>query len=84
MANSRLGDVWKKQQNFLPACVVIKIRQTFPSEQYCGFIYAQVYFLYIQNYSVSMDKTSSVIFTIQCQWITHHLRFVNLLHIVTY
>jgi hypothetical protein len=29
-----------------------------------------------------MDKTSSVIFTIQC--ITHHLRFVHLLHIVTY
>jgi hypothetical protein len=24
-------------------CVVMKIRQTFPSEQYCGFKYAQVY-----------------------------------------
>ena len=35
----RLG---RNKRTFLPACVVIKIRQTFPSEQYCGFEYAQV------------------------------------------
>lgn len=35
----RLG---RNNRKILPACVVMKIRQTFPSEQYCGFKYAQV------------------------------------------
>ena len=42
MAYSRLGDVLEETtEHFSPACVV-KFRQTFPSEQYCGFKYAQV------------------------------------------
>jgi hypothetical protein len=32
----RLG---RNNRKILPACVVMKIRQTFPSEQYCGFKY---------------------------------------------
>ena len=28
--------------NFLPTCVVQKMRETFPSEEYCGFKYATV------------------------------------------
>ncbi|XP_062586755.1 P2X purinoceptor 7-like [Saccostrea cucullata] len=32
----RLG---KKNRRILPSCVVIKIRKTFPSEEYCGFKY---------------------------------------------
>ena len=35
----RLG---RNNRIVLPACVDMKIRQTFPSEQYCGFKYAQV------------------------------------------
>jgi hypothetical protein len=43
MAYSGLGDVLEETTEFfLPACVVMKIRQTFQSEQYCGFKYAQV------------------------------------------
>ena len=38
--------IWRRivryNGKFLPACVVTKIRQTFPSEQYYGFKYAQV------------------------------------------
>ncbi|XP_033728970.1 P2X purinoceptor 7-like [Pecten maximus] len=35
----RLG---RHNRKILPACVVQKIRKTFPSEQYCGFKYARV------------------------------------------
>jgi hypothetical protein len=50
----RLGS---HNRNILPACVVQKIRVTFPSEEYCGFKYATVeydskHFIssYIHNY----------------------------------
>ena len=35
----RLG---RHKRKILPACVVQKIRETFPSEEYCGFKYATV------------------------------------------
>jgi hypothetical protein len=34
--------VGSHNRNILPACVVQKIRETFPSEEYCGFKYAAV------------------------------------------
>ena len=42
----RLGS---RNRKILPACVVQKIRETFPSEEYCGFKYATVWVTFVWN-----------------------------------
>jgi hypothetical protein len=39
---SGFGRLGRHNRKFLPTCVVQKIRETFPSEEYCGFKYATV------------------------------------------